>query len=524
MNGKELDAFYSRVKEELNRDDQLGMPNENNDSIDVHELLDTVDPKRIFLTSDWHFFKNHYKKEANYVNTREILTWCRQNIKQDDIFMYLGDISFRYANEEDQKESQRLLSSIPGYKILILGNHDMMLGQDYFTKCGFNYVYERLDHNSIIYTHKPENIDIMPEEYINIHGHMHKWKEYNTCDGSRNINVYPFFFNNKPVTLDYLLKHKEELIKDNKRSNWTQIGESAEYRDVEDLDIALESFRDNLKDNEFGIPEDRKYPLDSKKHVMSAIKLFGHAKESKKKALAERIKSAADKYNINIPEKTQVSKYLSESSINEWSMAAMNPVVGITKPYILKMCNNSGELLDAKRYALATDLVSDKYLVINEDANLEIVDASYIEDMMIEEYEFIGDQRLLKKIEEAYYSKKTVDNTFFYTALTGKPMLSEDQIDFDPNFKKIDFIGIKEDSLTKLATLYNGFMNTINNNHITLEVAPNNHVKSLIKDKSYLTLKEDLNGFYILNTEKNIRSDSVKEQNFITEQIVYSVL
>ena len=524
MDSKELDQFYSTLKTKLAENDELGMPNENNVLIDIHELLDTTDPRNIYLTSDWHFFKNRYKKEANYVNTKEILTWCRQNIKPEDVFIYLGDISFRYANEEDQKESQKFMASIPGKKVLILGNHDIMLGEDYFSECGFKYVYERLDHNNILFTHKPENIDVMPEEYINIHGHLHKWKEYNTCDGSRQINIYPYFFNNKPVTLDYVLKHKEELVKDNKRSDWTQIGESAEYRDIEDLDINLETSRANLKDNQFGIPEDRKYPLDSKKHVMSAIKLFGHAEESKKKALAERIKTAADKYNINIPETTQANKYLSESGINEWSMAAMNPVIGISKPYVLKMCNNSGELLDAKRYALATDLVSDKYLVINEDANLEIVDASCLENMMVEEYEFIGDQRLLKKIEEAYYSKKIVDNTFFYTALTGKPMLSEDQIDFDSNFKKVDFIKIKENSLTKLATLYDGFMSTINNNHITLEATPNTYVKSLIKDKPYLILKEDLNGFYILNTEKNIRSDSVKEQNFITEQIVYSVL
>ena len=448
MDSKELDQFYSRLKAELNKDDDLGMPNEDNELIDVHELLDITDPKHIYLTSDWHFFKNHYKKEANYVNTQEILKWCRQNIKPDDVFMYLGDISFRFANEEDQKESQRLLASIPGHKILILGNHDMMLGQEYFSECGFDYVYERLDHNNILYTHKPENIDIMPEEYLNIHGHMHKWKEYNTSDGKRNVNVYPYFFNNKPVTLDYLLKHKEELMKDNKRSDWTQIGECAEYRDIEDLDINLEVSRANLKDNEFGIPEDRKYPLDSEKHVMSAIKLFGYAEESKKKALAKRIKSAADKYNIDIPESTQVNKYLSESGINEYSMAAMNPVVGITKPYILKMCNDCGGLINAKRYALATDLVSDKYLVINENANLEIVDASYVSDMIVEEYEFVGDVRLVKKIEEAYYSNKIVDNTFFYTALTGKPMLCEDQIDFDPNFKKVDFITIKENYLS----------------------------------------------------------------------------
>ena len=510
---------------------ELSIPLENNDIPEIHELLDNADSKHIYLTSDWHFFKNHYKKEHNYVNTRNILKWCKENIKPDDIFIYLGDISFRYANKEDQKESQKLMASIPGYKVLILGNHDIMLGQDYFTGCGFNYIYERLDWQNIVFTHKPIPMELMPEDYINIHGHIHNEKEYNTTDGKRNINVYPLWYDNKPTTLHYCITHKEKLIKDNSRSNMTNIGESSGYRDIEDLDINLETSRAKLKDNQFGIPEDRKYPLDSKKHVLSAIKLFGHAEETKKKALAKRIKTAADKYKIKISKTSQVYKYLSESSnanikskVNEWSMAAVNPVTGITKPFILKMCNDCGGILNAKRYALATDLVSDKYLVINENANLEIVDALNLHNMVVEEYEFIGDIRLLKKIEEVYYSRKTVDNTFFYTTLTGKPMLTEDQIDFDSNFKKVDFIAMKEKSLSQLATLTESFNDIINESPMKVNVIPNNHSKKLIGDKSYITIMNDTNGYYVFNTEKNIRSASVEHENFITKQMIESIL
>lgn len=860
MNSKELDQFYSTLKEELAKDDDLAMPDESNSLPSVYELLDSTDPRNIYITSDWHFFKNHYKKEANYVNTQKILTWCRQNIKDNDIFMYLGDISFRYANEEDQKESQKLMASIPGIKVLILGNHDIMVGDDYYTGCGFNYVYERLDWKNIVFTHKPISMQIMPEDYLNIHGHMHKWREYNTSDGSRNINVYPFFFDNKPVTLDYCIKHVDELVKDNKRSNWTQMGESAGY-DIEDLYINLETSRANLKDNQFGIPEDRKYPLDSEKHVMSAIKLFGHAEESKKKALAKRIKTAAKKYDIKIPETTQVYKYLAEAAVdtidiptgveniifdmggvlvddngaytykahanipdeycdeiydiigkelflaknnkkllycdlaeakeyiysilpehikpyndyifeaiakglfkfsytddiidafrsrgykvyylsnwekclydierevfdplidkfdgglfsfechiekpslsiyklftdkfklepdkclffddkkenidaakacgwntvlfdkhttplkifktlfsthhvsipdaevknkipalmqdgleyinsskikfwyvtdvrnpnnihsndyyetidiavsydlhdsdfeedyilyvtkyvftigknnepvclgsiivfrdkswewfiqypfivdgggqlkdstvkqvNEWAMAGMNPVVGITKPYVLKMCNDCGDLINANRYALATDLVADKYLIINENANLEIVDASSISNMVVEQYEFVGDKRLIKKIEEAYYSGKIVDNTFFYTALTGKPMLSEDQIDFDSNFRKVDFIAMKENSLTRLATLNEAIMEAIGAPIMKVDIIPDNNSRLLLGDKSYLSIKKDISGYYIFNKNNYKRSASVEEMNFITEQMINSVL
>lgn len=78
--------------------------------------------------------------------------------------------------------------------------------------------------------------------------------------------------------------------------------------------VLSETKRSELPDSQFGIPEDGKFPLDSKKHVVSAIRLFGHADESKKKALAKRIKSAAQKYGVEIPKDSQVDKYLSESN------------------------------------------------------------------------------------------------------------------------------------------------------------------------------------------------------------------
>ena len=53
------------------------------------------------------------------------------------------------------------------------------------------------------------------------------------------------------------------------------------------FDYMNETKRSNLPDSEFGIPEERKFPLDSEEHVRSAIKLFGHADESKKKQLAK---------------------------------------------------------------------------------------------------------------------------------------------------------------------------------------------------------------------------------------------
>lgn len=214
---KREDAMpYDSRDLQTKKDTEFELPSLDSFKPDIQTLFDNADLKHIWLTSDWHFFKNHYKKEANYVNTREILTWCRKNLGKDDIFVYLGDISFRYANKEDQEQSQKFMASIPaGRKILVLGNHDRMLGDEYYNKCGFDYVVEEFTWNKYLFTHRPVNMDIYPSDWWNIHGHCHNIRRYNTTDGLKNVNVYPKFYNNKPVTLDYLIKHKEELVKNN---------------------------------------------------------------------------------------------------------------------------------------------------------------------------------------------------------------------------------------------------------------------------------------------------------------------
>ena len=55
--------------------------------------------------------------------------------------------------------------------------------------------------------------------------------------------------------------------------------------------------RKNLPDSVFGT-SDRKFPLDTKKHVYSAIKLFSHYHGNEKKELAKKILAAMKKYDI----------------------------------------------------------------------------------------------------------------------------------------------------------------------------------------------------------------------------------
>ena len=67
--------------------------------------------------------------------------------------------------------------------------------------------------------------------------------------------------------------------------------------------------RNNLKASQFGLPEERKFPLTDAKHVRSAISYFHTSPEKKKTHLAKRIKSAAKKFGVEISPNSPITKY-----------------------------------------------------------------------------------------------------------------------------------------------------------------------------------------------------------------------
>ena len=67
--------------------------------------------------------------------------------------------------------------------------------------------------------------------------------------------------------------------------------------------------RNNLKASQFGLPEERKFPLTDAKHVRSAISYFHTCPEDKKAQLAKRIKSAAKKFGVEINPDSPITKY-----------------------------------------------------------------------------------------------------------------------------------------------------------------------------------------------------------------------
>lgn len=70
--------------------------------------------------------------------------------------------------------------------------------------------------------------------------------------------------------------------------------------------------RNALPDSEFGIPSQRKYPLNDEAHVRAAIKMFNHVDSAHEEELARRIKSKMKKFGIDdvsVGNSNRFSKY-----------------------------------------------------------------------------------------------------------------------------------------------------------------------------------------------------------------------
>ena len=423
-----------------------------------------------------------------------------------------------------------------------------------------------------------------------------------------------------------------------------------------------EGWRADLPDRAFGIPEDRKFPLNDARHVKSAIHLFGHAPAAKKKSLARRIASAARRYGIKIPDTTQVYKYLHESSsmeyytfgpgkylddnmlmltvytdneirnmptsrIHHWfvgpdkftndipspwykptyvkalsefarnygncdmayvyipinalllkenepvpdgtpsiivasicmnpndtdvcglkhefpirvtqdgilhgcydesavcALSAVNPIVGMGGQLHYLIGTNSNQ--PGREFIYANDPNADKGLIINDEEHLEVVECA---NLAIPEvaYRFIGSESVIRKLADLYARDQVVSESNLYSLFTGKEMYSEDQIEFDPNFKKVDLDLLECKLETSTATLLQGLSRCMNEvyTECSLEPLTVNMPKWVEKYNTCndIVMREDADGYYFYSELSHKRTASVREYDALTENMVISIM
>lgn len=129
-----------------------------------------------WIISDTHF--NHSFMVDKWIrpdNYQELIinNW-KKVIKENDIVYHLWDVIFSRASE-----LRAILKDLPGYKILIMGNHDKNKPSWYLSQW-FDEVHEEIfivdaGYYRILLTHKPTSID--NSSIINVCWHTHDYRK-----------------------------------------------------------------------------------------------------------------------------------------------------------------------------------------------------------------------------------------------------------------------------------------------------------------------------------------------------------
>lgn len=220
----------------------------------IEIFLKSKSYKNIWLTSDLHLFKYTYEgtKTSNYyIDIMRRFTKIQKNkVKNNDVFIYLGDISYRHAVEDDEYITMinSFIKQLNGTKILVRGNHDLFNRNYYTEKMGFDFVTDYIQFNNLFLTHAPFPLDPDDNETINIHGHIHGDKKYMNMNPEHHYDVYAFKGNKNITNLQDIIKEVNsekyiagELYLD---PNWDYFEQAKKmYKDFKESNICCNTDR-----------------------------------------------------------------------------------------------------------------------------------------------------------------------------------------------------------------------------------------------------------------------------------------
>ena len=163
----------------------------------------------IYFISDTHFSHSNIIKYCNrpfnnvdIMNEALINNW-NSIVNKNDIVYHLGDFTIDYDNLGE------LVKKLNGKIYLIRGNHE---GKSikFYNEIGLKVLPSktRLDEYKFILSHKPLDNNLIPNNYINIHGHIHNNDLDNKFNSGNHYCVSIEKINYMPIALEVLLNKK----------------------------------------------------------------------------------------------------------------------------------------------------------------------------------------------------------------------------------------------------------------------------------------------------------------------------
>ena len=141
---------------------------------------------------------------------RALVEAWRQTVEEGDRIICLGDVTVGVP----KRGIDRALATLPGTRILVVGNHEFPIGGAGVKDYGFEAVYPTLVCETdppLLLTHEP--LDEVPVGAVNVHGHLHGTAARAKARRSRyhlNVNVELTSF--RPVHLPELATTARALL------------------------------------------------------------------------------------------------------------------------------------------------------------------------------------------------------------------------------------------------------------------------------------------------------------------------
>ena len=175
--------------------------------------------------------------------------------------------------------------------------------------------------------------------------------------------------------------------------------------------------------------------------------------------------------NLAPPHRVAIERFLNgqefaenvnDNSINETTgPAASGPVVGMEKNlvFVSQYGPKNSKAKVVEGYAISNDMVTKNIIVTDhESGNLKKVPYSYLEGREITMFEVEDKTGRLKKILSEVGKPHT--KNFIYETLTGKELLSDDQLFYEKDFSQLDIISMGSEIISEIQTMFSEFKQT----------------------------------------------------------------
>ena len=223
--------------------------------------------------------------------------------------------------------------------------------------------------------------------------------------------------------------------------------------------------------------------------------------------------------NLAPPHKVAIERFLNgqefaeninDDPINETTgPAASGPVVGMEKNlvFVSQYGPKNSKAKVVEGYAISNDMVTKNIIVTDhESGNLKKVPYSYLEGREITIFEVKDKTGGLKKILSEVGKPHT--KNFIYEALTGKDLLSDDQLFCEKDFSQLDIISMGSEIISEIQTMFSEFKHTpefeLMNEKLIQEA------DKLLEGINDVIVLENQHGFFAKNTKTGKRTGYFK--------------